>query len=44
MGWNRKEWRGNNNFKKKGKLGQGVGALGEGRGVAGTPLQTMKLQ
>ena len=25
-GWNRKEWRGNKNFKKWGKLGQGVGA------------------
>ena len=29
-GWNRKEERGNKDFKKKGKLGQGVGALKEG--------------
>ena len=27
MGWNRKEGRGNKNFKKGGKLCQGVGAL-----------------
>ena len=41
-----KKGRGNKNFKKGGKLDQGVGALkregggGEGGG-AGTPLQTM---
>ena len=29
-GWNRKEWRGNKNFKKWVKLGQGVGALKRG--------------
>ena len=42
-GWNRKEGRGSKDFKKGGKLGQGVGALkggGVGRG-AGTPLRTM---
>ena len=39
-GWNRKEGRGNKDFKKGGKLGQGVGALKRGGG-AGTPLQTM---
>ena len=38
-GWNRKERRGNKDFKKGGKLGQGVGAVKRG---AGTPLQTMK--
>ena len=26
-GWNRKEWRGNKDLKKVGKLGQGMGAL-----------------
>ena len=36
MWWNRKEWRRNKDFKKWGKLGQGVGALK--RGGAGTPL------
>ena len=29
-GWNNKEGRANNDFKKKGKLGQGVGALKKG--------------
>ena len=32
-----KEGRGNKDFKKGGKLGQGVGAL-KGGGVSGTPL------
>ena len=32
MGWNRKEGRGNKNFKKGGKLGQGVDALKGGGG------------
>ena len=41
-GWNRKEGRGNKEFKKGGgMLGQGVGALKKGGGGAGTPLQTM---
>ena len=31
-GWNRKEGRGNKDFKKGYKLGQGVGALKRGRG------------
>ena len=35
--WNMKEGRGNKDFKKRGKLGQGVGAL-KGGGVSGTPL------
>ena len=39
MGWNSKEGRANNDFKKGGKLGQGVGALKK-EGV-GTPLRTM---
>ena len=40
-GWNRKKGRGNKDFKKGGKLGQGVGAL-KRKGVgAGTPLRTM---
>ena len=39
-GWNRKEGRGNKDFKKRGKLGQGVGALKRGGG-AGTPRRTM---
>ena len=34
-GWNRKEGKGNKNFKKEGKLDQEVGALKRG---AGTPL------
>ena len=38
MGWNRKEVRGNNDFKMGGKLGQGVGALKRGTGI---PLRTM---
>ena len=39
-GWNRKEGRGNKDFKKRGgKLGQGVSALK--RGVTGTTLRTM---
>ena len=36
----RGERRRNKDFKRGGKLGQGVGALKRGRG-AGTPLQTM---
>ena len=32
-GWNRKEKRGHKNFKKGGKLGQGVGALKRGAGT-----------
>ena len=36
-GWNRKEGRGNKDFKRGCKLCQGVGALKSG---AGTPLQT----
>ena len=39
-GWNRKE-RGSKNFKKEGKLSQGVGALKKGGGAARTLLQTM---
>ena len=35
-GWNRKAGMGNKNFKKGGKLGQGVGGLTRWR--AGTPL------
>ena len=38
--WNRKEGRGNKDFKKEGNLGQGVGAL-KRVGGAGTPLRTM---
>ena len=38
-GWNRKEERGNKDFKKGGQLGQGVGTLKK-RGT-GTPLRTM---
>ena len=38
-GWNKEEGRGNKDFKKGGKLGQGVGALKE-RGD-GAPLRTM---
>ena len=37
-GWNRKDGRGNKDFKKEDKLGQDVGAL---KGRAGTPLRTM---
>ena len=37
-GWNRKEGKGNKDFKKGGKLGQGMGALERGAGI---PLQTM---
>ena len=37
-----KEGRGNKDFKKGGKLGQGVGAL-KGGGVSGTPLWTIVL-
>ena len=41
--WNRKEERGNEDFKEgEGKLGQGVGALKK-VGGAGTPLQTMTI-
>ena len=40
-GWNRKEGSGNKDFKKGGKLGQGVGALKKKGGQAGTPLKTM---
>ena len=45
-GWNTKEGRANKDFKKGGKLGQGVGALkggggGGGGGWGGTPLRTM---
>ena len=36
--WNSKDERGNKDFKKAGKLGQGIKALKRG---AGTPLQTM---
>ena len=39
-GWNRKEEKGHRDFRKGGKLGQGVGALKKGGG-AGTPLRTM---
>ena len=41
-GWNRTKGRENKDLKKRGKLGQGVGALkwGVGEG-AGTPLRTM---
>ena len=39
-GWNRKEGKGNKDFKKEGMLGQGVGALRKGRG-AETPVQTL---
>ena len=38
-GWNRKEGRGNKDFKKGDKLGQGVGA--SKRGWTATPLGTM---
>ena len=39
-GWNRKEGRGNKDFKKVGgKLGQGVGALERGMGGAVTPYE-----
>ena len=40
MGWNKNEGRVNKDFKKGGKLGQGVAALKKGRG-AGTHLRTM---
>ena len=41
-GWNRKEGRGNKDFKKGGgKLGQGVDALKKGERLAGTPLRTI---
>ena len=39
-GWNRKEGRGNKDFKKGGRLGQGAGVW-KMEGVAGTPLGTM---
>ena len=38
-GWNRTEGRGYKDFKKRGKLGQGVGALKRG---AESPLRTMR--
>ena len=38
-GWNKKEGRGNKDFKKVGKLGQEDGCLK--KGGAGTPLGTM---
>ena len=41
MWWNRKEHRGNKDFKKGGKLGQGVGALKRGR--PGITLPTMSI-
>ena len=37
-GWNRKEGRGNKDFKKGNKLGQGVGALKRRRGGGWSPL------
>ena len=40
-GWNRKDRRANKDFKKKGKLGQGVGALKTGG--SGIPLPTMSI-
>ena len=42
-GWNRKEGRGNKDFKKGGggKLDEGVEALRTGRGGNGTSLRTM---
>ena len=40
MWWNRKEGRGNKDFKKGDNLGQGVSALK--RGEAGTPLRTVQ--
>ena len=41
-GKNRKEGRGNKDFKKVGgRLGQGLGALKRGGGRAGTPLRIM---
>ena len=40
-GWNTKEGRANKDFKKGGKLGQGVGALK--RGGPGIPLPTMSI-
>ena len=39
-GWNRKEGRGGKDFKKGGKLGEGVEALRRGGGT-GTSLRTM---
>ena len=39
--WKGKEGRENKEFKKGGKLGQGVGALKGGGGGGGTPLRTM---
>ena len=41
-GWNRKEGRGNKDFKKWGNLGREVGALKRGGWVLGIPLRTMK--
>ena len=40
MGWNRKEGKGNKDFKKGGQVGPRGGCLKKGRG-AGTPLLTM---
>ena len=40
-GWNRKEGRGDKDFKSGGKLGQGMGALKK-RGT-GIPLPTMSI-
>ena len=38
-GWNRKEWKGNKDFKKRGQAGSRGGCLK--KGGAGTPLGTM---
>ena len=38
-GWNRKEGRGHKDFKKGGKLGQGVGALKRGEGWLEPPYE-----
>ena len=40
-GWNRKEGRGNKDFKKEEQAGSRVGCLKKGWGGAGTPLRTM---
>ena len=42
-GWNRKEGRGNKDFKKVGQAGSRDGCLKKGEG-AGTPLQTMGMR
>ena len=38
-GWNRKEWRGNKDFKKGGQAGSRGGCLKKGGGDAGTPYE-----